>query len=104
TPAVPRLGAGVVGEKITPFGVHLEVRHGVTRRADCDFKLVAAAVTEPAGQTLTLLVVLGRPFDVVAAFAQCLDLRTDGIVLAVGDFFSNASNVRHFSLLRLFTS
>ena len=48
TPTVARLGAGVFGEKITPFAIHFEVRHGVTRRADRDFELVAAAVRQPA--------------------------------------------------------
>ena len=102
TPAVARLGAGVLGEKITPLGIHFEVSHGVTCRADRDFELVAAAVRQPARQTLALLVVFGRPLDVVAVFAQCLDLRADRIIFAVGDLFSNASYIRHSNLLKGF--
>ena len=102
TPAVSRFGAGMLSEIITPFAIHFEVRHGVTRRADRDFELVAAAVRQPARQTLALLVVFGRPLDVVAAFAQCLDLRADRIIFAVGDLFSNASYIRHNNLLKDF--
>src|SRR6266404_923149 len=101
TPAVTGLGAGMLGEKITPFAIHFEVRHGVTRRADRDFELVATAVCQPARQTLALLVVFGRPLDIVAAFAQCLDLRADRIVLAVGDLFSNSSDICHGNLLKI---
>src|SRR6185437_11439421 len=92
TPAVAGFGAGVLGEKITPFAIHFEVRHGVTRRADSDFELVPAAVSEPAGQTFALLVVFGRSFDVVAAFAQCIDLGADRVIFAVSNFFSDASD------------
>ena len=102
TPAVARFGAGMLGEKITPFGIHFEVRHGVTRRADRDFELVAAAVRQPARQTFALLVVFGRPLDIIAAFAQCFDLRADRIVLAVGDLFSNSSDIFcHDNLLKI---
>jgi len=71
------------------------MRHGVTCRANRDFELVAAAVREPARLTLALLVVFGRALDVVAVFAQRVDLRANRVVFALDELFSNASDVGH---------
>src|ERR1041385_7097362 len=98
-PAAPSFGAGMLGAKIAPLTIHLEMRHRIACGADRHFQLVAAAVRQPTGQTLTLLVVFGGPFDIVAVFTQRLDLRADRIVLAVGDFFSDSSNICHDDLL-----
>src|ERR1700757_3516853 len=47
-PAVTGLGADMIRKKITPFGIHFEVRTGVASGADGGFQLVAAAMSEPA--------------------------------------------------------
>src|SRR5215470_9537538 len=44
-PSVAGLGANMIGKKITPFGVHFEVRTGIASRADCCFQFVTAAMT-----------------------------------------------------------
>src|SRR5437870_6320279 len=49
TPSVAGLRANVVGKKITPLRIHLEVRTGVASGTNGDFQFVAAAMTEPAG-------------------------------------------------------
>src|SRR5262249_22242135 len=49
TPAVAGLRSDMLGEKITPLGIHLEVRAGIASGANGGFQLVTAAMTEPAG-------------------------------------------------------
>ena len=48
-PAVAGFSADMVRKKITPLGIHFEVRTGVAGGADGGFQFVAAAMSEPAG-------------------------------------------------------
>src|SRR5262245_8878484 len=95
TPAVACLRSDMLGEKITPLGIHLEVRAGIASGANGGFQLVTAAMTEPAGQTLALLVVFGLALHRITLLAELFQLCADGIILAVGDFFSDAFDIRH---------
>ena len=47
-PSVAGLGTNMVGEKIAPLPVNLEMRIGIAGGADGGFQLVAAAISEPA--------------------------------------------------------
>src|SRR5262249_27634306 len=49
TPAVAGFRSDMFSEKITPLGIHLEVRAGIARGSHGGFQLVTAAMTEPAG-------------------------------------------------------
>src|SRR6266436_52955 len=49
TPSVAGLRADMLGDKITPLGIHLEVRNGIARCADGDLEFVAATMAEPTG-------------------------------------------------------
>src|SRR6185295_19534899 len=48
TPPVARLSADMLGQKVAPLAVHLEVRHGVARGPNGDIQLITAAMGEPA--------------------------------------------------------
>src|SRR4030095_4572211 len=101
TPSVTGLCADMFRKKITPLGIHVEVRTGVASRADGGFQSLARAVTEPAGQKLPLRVVFGLALHGVALPTEVLQLCADRIVLTVGDFFSNPSDICHDNLLKV---
>src|SRR4029453_17225424 len=47
TPSVASLRADMIRKKITPLGIHVEVRTSVASGADGGFQFVAAAMSEP---------------------------------------------------------
>jgi hypothetical protein len=101
TPSVTGFRADMLREKITLLRIHLEMGTGIAGGADGDFQFVAAAMTEPTGQKLPLRVVFGFALHGVALLTELLQLGADRVVLTVGYFFPNPSDIRHDNLLQV---
>src|SRR5262245_36722403 len=101
-PPVAGLGADMVGKKIAPLGIHLEMRVRVAGGPDDLIKLCAAPESEPLGHQLPLGVIPRLALLHLALLAQLFDPFRYRIVVAVGDRFTYAPDVGHKSSSSIF--
>src|SRR5262249_21487362 len=101
-PAVAGLGADMVGKKIAPLGIHLEMRVRIAGGPDDLIKLGTAPESEPLGHQLPLGVIFRLALLHLALLAQLFDPFRYWIVVAVGDRFAYAPDIGHKSSSSIF--